>query len=375
MKVFNITITNTSQPVDGGEGTIIYKGRSVRMGELVDTITTTWDNSTGAYVARTDAATLQYGTYRIDEIASPGGNHTDGFSREFAIRNQGQVTSFSDSQGNYARNYNSVWRGGLVVGKGDTQIGYEAHSDTTLEGVQYDVYTRSAAGIMTDGAKYVKPGELVTTITTSWDKTLNQYVACTSENALLYGTYEVIETKASAGYHKDGYKQTFQIRSSGQIVTFTDNDTRNLDTAYRGGVVISKNDLESGLGKPQAAANFGNITFNIENASTAADGGSRGRVVVDGHTYAPGEFVVRITTNADGYASTAADTLPHGTYTMREESVPSDSGYKINRDWSWTFQIREEGVIIGRQDSAKPVESGTQGAAIVANQVFRNDIK
>lgn len=44
------TITNTSQPVDGGEGTIIYKGRSVRMGELIDTITTTWDNSTGAYV-------------------------------------------------------------------------------------------------------------------------------------------------------------------------------------------------------------------------------------------------------------------------------------------------------------------------------------
>lgn len=133
--------------------------------------------------------------------------------------------------------------------------------------------------------------------------------------------------------------------------------------------------MESGLGKPQAAANFGNITFSIENASTAADGGSRGRVVVGGHTYAPGEIVVRITTNADGYASTAADTLPHGTYTMREESVPSDNGYKINRDWSWTFQIREEGVIIGHQDSAKPVESGTQGAAIVANQVFRNDIK
>lgn len=133
--------------------------------------------------------------------------------------------------------------------------------------------------------------------------------------------------------------------------------------------------MESGLGTPQAAANFGNITFSIENASTAADGGSRGRVVVGGHTYAPGEIVVRITTNADGYASTAADTLPHGTYTMREESVPSDNSYKINRDWSWTFQIREEGVIIGHQDSAKPVESGTQGAAIVANQVFRNDIK
>lgn len=59
---------------------------------------------------------------------------------------------------------------------------------------------------------------------------------------------------------------------------------------------------------------FAGITFEIVNSSAKA-------VVVDGTTYAPGQVVATLTTDANGHASTADNALPYGRYTVREKTT------------------------------------------------------
>lgn len=190
----------------------------------------------------------------------------------------------------------------------------------------------------------------------------------------------------------DGY---LDMPSQSSDVTYgTDsNGGRVLDDVIRGGFEITKYDTDryadgtkrytsnpSGsdvYNTPQGDASLAGATYEVYNASDAsinADGssgggnGSSNKLVYVYHTairgatyakmadanggawYAPGEKIMTITTAESGYFISNADTLPYGTYTIKETAAPI--GYVLNSGWSVTFRIREEGKIFNVIDLA-----------------------
>ena len=122
----------------------------------------------------------------------------------------------------------------------------------------------------------------------------------------------------------------------------------------RGGVLIEKRDLESGLLTPLGGASLDGTLFEITNKSINA-------VYVGGALYQPGEVCATIEV-VDGIAQTDARALPYGTYQM-VESKPGE-GYLHTDQIVRSFQIRKDGEIIEYRD----------GDAAY-NQVIRGDLQ
>ena len=88
----------------------------------------------------------------------------------------------------------------------------------------------------------------------------------------------------------------------------------------------------------RAAPDFSGITFTMTNASTNP-------VVVNGREIAVGGTLpITLTTNAAGDAQTAADALPYGDYTIKENAT--NGKYLLTDGTARSFQIREEGKIV-----------------------------
>ena len=66
--------------------------------------------------------------------------------------------------------------------------------------------------------------------------------------------------------------------------------------------------------------------------------------MVKGKEIGKGDAALVITTNADGIATSGDHDLPYGSYLVKE-TKPS-KGYLLNTEWSRSFRIREDGVII-----------------------------
>ena len=85
-------------------------------------------------------------------------------------------------------------------------------------------------------------------------------------------------------------------------------------------------------------------------------------VLVGGVEYAPGEIVLTLTTDEHGYASTAADALPYGSYEIVERTAPV--GYLNSGVIRQGFRIREHGVIV----------SMTTGDTVIKNDIIRGNV-
>lgn len=270
-------------------------------------------------------------------------------------------------------------RGGFIVGKGDAER-YEhedgefwnyAQGDATFEGAEFTVYNRSANPIWYDAnhdgrfqaAEEFATGSAVMTIATSYNESLDAWTATTGARALPFGTYEVVETKAPAGYVREGIlSHIVEIREDGQFDQLVETDGM-LNEVARGGVQIEKDDLE--LGKSEALGGAGHsslgadgylgsslegIQFTIVNASEHG--------VMVGDTYRPKGAVVAVIETAwnpekEAYtAQTASDTLPYGTYTIAETAT--NDSYLLTDGEPRTFEVREDGktVICDREGDA-----------------------
>ena len=143
--------------------------------------------------------------------------------------------------------------------------------------------------------------------------------------------------------------QTVLVEDDGIIYEFT-----MADEVVRGGILIEKRDLESGLLTPLGGASLDGTLFEITNMS-------RNPVYVDGALYAPGEVCATIEV-VDGVAQTDARALPYGSYQM-VESKPGE-GYLHTDQTVRSFQIRKDGEVIEFRD----------GDAAY-NQVIRGDLQ
>lgn len=277
------------------------------------------------YVATTNK--LPYGDYEIYELSANNSYHKCDFKREFSIRENGEQIVYQNENASY----DSVFRGGLAVGKIDRERQeHIARGDATLENCEFSIFNASAADVVVNGNRY-KPGEWIMTINTNADG-----IAQTPANLLPYGTYKVKESAEPNGYLLNyDWSTLVEVHEDGKITDATSVAQSAPNQVKRGDISVVKADAELGESYAQGDATLEGITYEITNKSRQA-------VMVDGKVYQPGEVCDRITTRYDGtryIAKMPEHRLAYGTYTVRE--VKSNGTY-LNDGYEKTVTIDDE---------------------------------
>lgn len=148
------------------------------------------------------------------------------------------------------------------------------------------------------------------------------------------GSVAIYESKAPEGYKLNSKVNFQKIQETPLTGVTTFNMPEVPESVKRGGVSVQKLDSETGK-TPQSGASLEGIAFSIINDN-------ENTVKVDGKTYAKGETVKVITTDAKGFATTGADTLPYGDYIIRETKT---NGSYLNTSAEMRVQVREDGKV------------------------------
>lgn len=309
---------------------VVVGGQTYAVGEVVMTITT---DETGH--ASTSNDILPYGTYEVKESATNESMLLTWTGETVTVRQNGHSVAITA--------VNDVERGGLSVEKQDTITGSTPQGDANFEGITFEIINNSRNPVMVEGQKY-HPGEVVKTLVTD-----SEGKASTADDLLPYGEYILHESATNESMLLTAPDQTVLVEDDGIIYEFT-----MANEVVRGGVLIEKRDLESGLLTPLGGASLDGTLFEITNKSINA-------VYVNGALYQPGEVCATIEV-VDGIAQTEVRALPYGSYQM-VESKPGE-GYLHTDQTVRSFQIRKDGEVIEFRD----------GDAAY-NQVIRGDLQ
>ena len=309
---------------------VVVDGQTYAVGDVVMTITT--DESGHA---STGSDVLPYGTYEVRESATNESMLLTWVGQTVTVRQNGHSVAVTA--------VDEVERGGLSVEKQDTITGSTPQGDANFEDITFEIINNSRNPVMVEGQKY-QPGEVVKTLVTDYEGK-----ASTADDLLPYGEYILRESATNESMLLTAPDQTVNVTDDGVIYEFT-----MADEVVRGGVLIEKRDLESGLLTPLGGASLDGTLFEITNKSINA-------VYVNGALYQPGEVCATIEV-VDGVAQTDARALPYGTYQM-VESKPGE-GYLHTDQTVRSFQIRKDGEVIEFRD----------GDAAY-NQVVRGDLQ
>ena len=316
--------------VNRSANSVVVDGQTYAVGDVVMTLTT---DELGH--ASTGSDVLPYGTYEIRESATNESMLLTWQGETVTVRQNGHSVAITA--------VNDVERGGLSVEKQDTITGSTPQGDADFSGITFEVINNSRNPVMVEGQKY-QPGEVVKTLVTD-----SEGKASTADDLLPYGEYILHESATNESMLLTAPDQTVLVEDDGVIYEFT-----MADEVVRGGVLIEKRDLESGLLTPLGGASLDGTLFEITNKSINA-------VYVNGALYQPGEVCATIEV-VDGVAQTDAHALPYGSYQM-VESKPGE-GYLHTDQTVRSFQIRQDGQIIEYRD----------GDAAY-NQVIRGDLQ
>ena len=297
---------------------VVVDGRTYQPDETVATITT---NDIG--YAATDTQALPYGTYSIKQTkAYSGGALKDTTWTRF------EISTDSELANPYVRAaVPTPVYGGLRVTVTDAQTGENTpQGDGSFEDIAFEITNASESAITINDTVY-EPGALIDTIRTNASG-----IAETSTTALARGTYTITAKNAPLGYslsHSEPH--TFTIEEAEVLVDPFVDEPFAVEI-LRGGITIERRDADNNTTTPQGDAALSGATYAITNASTQS-------VWVNETLCNPGDVVTTITID-NGGASTFADTLPYGTYTIGE-ATPSEGYYQSNEQK--TFSIRESG--------------------------------
>ena len=309
---------------------VVVGGQTYAVGEVVITITT---DESGTASTGNDA--LPYGTYEVRESQTNESMLPTWTGETVTVRQNGHSVAITA--------VNDVERGGLSVEKQDTITGSTPQGDADFEGITFQIINNSRNPVMVEGQKY-QPGEVVKTLVTD-----SEGKASTPDDLLPYGEYILRESATNESMLLTAPDQTVNVTDDGVMYEFT-----MANEVVRGGVLIEKRDLESGLLTPLGGASLDGTLFEITNKSINA-------VYVNGALYQPGEVCATIEV-VGGIAQTDARALPYGTYQM-VESKPGE-GYLHTDQTVRSFQIRKDGEVIEFRD----------GDAAY-NQVIRGDLQ
>ena len=309
---------------------VVVGSTTYAVGDVVMTITTDENGH-----ASTGNDVLPYGTYEVRESATNESMLLTWTGETVQVRQNGHSVSVTA--------VDEVERGGLAVEKQDSITGSTPQGDANFEGINFQIINNSRNPVMVEGQKY-QPGEVVKTLVTD-----SEGKASTADDLLPYGEYILHESATNESMLLTAPDQTVLVEDDGIIYEFT-----MANEVVRGGVLIEKRDLESGLLTPLGGASLDGTLFEITNKSVNA-------VYVSGALYQPGEVCATIEV-VDGIAQTDARALPYGSYQM-VETKPGE-GYLHTDQTVRSFQIRKDGEVIEFRD----------GDAAY-NQVIRGDLQ
>lgn len=325
-----ITDGNDCYSLEGAEFTV-YNGAGSPVGTLVT-------NANGD----TNTLELPEGTYTVRETKPPKG-YLPAPDQQVTVRGGQQTTAqVSDDA-----SYDPV---PIVLGKFDGDKEYNADNlpqgSASLEGaeftieyfdtVDYDSYDAlKKAGVNPTRSWVVRTNEkgranLDKNSIVSGDEFYYQ----DGIPILPRGSVAMYESKAPTGYKLNPEVSFQKIQDNYLEGVTTFNMPEIPESVKRGGVSVQKLDAETGK-VPQGSASLEGIGFSIINDN-------ENTVKVDGKTYAKGETVKVITTDAKGFATTGADTLPYGDYIIRETKT---NGSYLNTSAEMRVQVREDGKV------------------------------
>ena len=265
---------------------VVVDGQTYAVGDVVMTITTDENGH-----ASTGSEALPYGTYEVKESATNESMLLTWTGETVTVRQNGHSVAITA--------VNDVERGGLSLQKTDTITGTTPQGDADFEGITFQIINNSRNPVIVEGEKY-NSGEVVKTLVTD-----SEGKASTSDDLLPYGEYILHESATNESMLQTAPDQTVLVEDDGVIYEFA-----MADEVMRGGVLIEKRDLESGLLTPLGGASLDGTLFEITNMS-------RNPVYVGGALYQPGEVCATIEVK-DGIAQTENRALPYGTYEMQE---------------------------------------------------------
>ncbi|MGI6154223.1 MAG: SpaA isopeptide-forming pilin-related protein, partial [Christensenellaceae bacterium] len=288
--------------------------------------------------------TMPLGTITIQEKTAPVGYLLNDELYIRQIKPDGVVESVTTYNEPIIKEY--IIRGGVSLEKWDFDLNRKAvpQGDATLAGAVLEIYNRTGSDVIVNNKTYKNNAVVHTMITDATGS------AATSGDLLPYGKYEVIEKTAPTGYLNTGViRQEFEIKKNGEVVSLKTNATAIKNNVERGGVEISKWDIERDAEKlKQGDATLEGAVLEIWNRSKSI-------VVVAGKEYAPNEVVHTMTTDANGWAGTANNLLPYGSYEIIEKTPPT--GYLNTGVIKQSFQIRKNGEIVKLLTSDKVIKN------------------
>lgn len=169
----------------------------------------------------------------------------------FGIKAPGDAST--ESTYNTPKVSEEVKRGGVSVQKLDAQTGSKPQGGASFEGITFSIINNGDNDVMVDGVSYAK-GQVVKTITTD-----AKGFASTTGDCLPFGKYIIRETSGNGGYLVTAPDIHATVSEDGKIYSFTAKDE-----IARGGVKVSKRDLESGLPTSLGAANLDGTRFEVK---------------------------------------------------------------------------------------------------------------
>lgn len=236
----------------------------------------------------------------------------------------------------------SVIRGGVSVQKLDSETGNTPQGDASLEGISFSIINDNENTVEVDGKTYAK-GETVKVINTD-----DKGFATTGDDTLPYGDYIIRETATNDSYLNTSDEMHVTVSEDGKIYAFNAKDD-----IVRGGVKITKHDIENGTSDPIGAASIDGTQFEVKTLNDHS-------IIADGVTYTKGQVVTTLTIK-DGEASTANDLLPRGLYSIQE--VKPGEGYLLTDGKAHEFRIEKNGELVNHINGS------------FENQVMRSDLE
>ena len=237
----------------------------------------------------------------------------------------------------------TVIRGGVSVQKLDSETGQTPQGGADFSGITFSIINDNPNAVTVDGKSH-NPGQTVKTIVT--DK---NGVAKTSANCLPFGKYIIRETATNDDYLNTSNEMRVTVSEDGKMYSFTAKDD-----IVRGGVKITKHDIETGTGDPLGGASLDGTQFEIKSLNEKP-------VIVGGVTYTKGQVIQPTLTIKDGEAKTGEHWLPFGLYSIQE--VKAGEGYLLTDGEPHEFRIAKDGVLVNPFDGA------------FENQVMRSDLE
>lgn len=328
-----ITDGNDCYSLEGAEFTV-YNAAGQSMGTLVTNAngdTNTLEIPEGTYTVRETKPPEGYLPAPDQQITVRGGQQTtaqvtdmpSGDPMVMVVGKYDGEKEYSELQGNMPQGSASLEGAEFTIEYFDT-VDFDSYDAIKKAGVKP---TRSWV-VHTDKDGYA---ELSDDYLVSGDEI---YHDASGNVTIPRGSVAIYESKAPEGYKLNSKVNFQKIQETPLPGVTTFNMPEVPESVKRGGVSVQKLDSETGK-TPQGGASLEGIAFSIINDNENA-------VKVDGKTYAKGETVKVITTDAKGFATTGADTLPYGDYIIRETKT---NGSYLNTSAEMRVQVREDGKV------------------------------